>query len=83
MGIISKKLTEEELQQVKDIKQQYASLALALGEIELQKFQLLNAQSQLYEKETKIAKQLTEKYGEGNINIETGEISQVLGVNIE
>lgn len=75
MGLISKKLTEEELQQIKDIKQQYIDLTLALGEIELQKFQLLNTQSQLFENETKIVKQLTEKYGEGTINIQTGEIS--------
>jgi len=75
MGLISKKLTEEELQQIKDIKQQYADLTLALGEIELQKFQLLGTQSQLFESETKIVKQLTEKYGEGTINIQTGEIS--------
>jgi hypothetical protein len=75
MGLISKKLTEEELQQIKDIKQQYANLTLALGEIELQKFQLLGTQSQLFESETKIVKQLTEKYGEGTINIQTGEIS--------
>lgn len=75
MGLISKKLTEEELQQIKDIKQQYANLTLALGEIELQKFQLLSTQSQLFESETKIVKQLTEKYGEGTINVNTGEIS--------
>jgi hypothetical protein len=75
MGLISKKLTEEELQQIKAIKQQYTDLTLALGEIELQKFQLLGTQSQLFESETKIVKQLTEKYGEGTININTGEIS--------
>ena len=75
MGLISKKLTEEELQQIKAIKQQYTDLTLALGEIELQKFQLLGTQSQLLESETKIVKQLTEKYGEGTININTGEIS--------
>jgi septal ring factor EnvC (AmiA/AmiB activator) len=75
MSLIKKKLTEEELQQIKDIKQQYTNLSLSLGEIELQKFQLLNTQSQLFENETKLVKQLTEKYGEGTINIQTGEIS--------
>lgn len=77
-----KKLSEEELQQIKEIKQEYTSLALSLGELELQKSnlekeksRLLNYQDQLGNKETELAKQLTEKYGNGSINIETGEIT--------
>ena len=77
-----KKLTEEELQSVKSIKQEYTNLAFALGELELQKVNLekekqnlLNVQSQLIEKETALGKILTEKYGSGTINIETGEIN--------
>lgn len=77
-----KKLSEEELQQIKEIKQEYANLAMSLGEVELQKSnlekeksRLLNYQDQLGTKETDLAKQLTEKYGNGSINIETGEIT--------
>ena len=77
-----KKLTEEELQQIKAIKQEYTNLALSLGELELQKSniekerkQLLEIQTQLFEKESNLAKSLTEKYGNGSINLETGEIS--------
>jgi hypothetical protein len=77
-----KKLSEEELQQIKEIKQEYTNLALSLGELELQKANLekdklrfLNYQDQLGNKETELAKQLTEKYGNGSINIETGEIT--------
>jgi hypothetical protein len=76
-----KKLTEEEVQQIKEIKQEYTSLALSLGELELQKsnidkekVRLLNYQEQLSIKETELAQKLTEKYGNGSINIETGEI---------
>lgn len=78
----SKKLTAEELQSIKDIKQEYNNLALALGELELQKanlekekIRLLNFQTELFEKETNLAKSLTETYGQGSINIETGEIN--------
>lgn len=81
MSLIKKKLTEEELQQVKTVKSEYNNLAFSLGELELQKInieenkkQLINVYSQLVEKETSIAKTLTEKYGDGTINIETGEI---------
>jgi chromosome segregation ATPase len=77
-----KKLSEEELQQVKEIKQEYTNLALSLGELELQKAnlekektRLLNYQDQLGNKEVEIAQKLTEKYGNGSINIETGEIT--------
>jgi hypothetical protein len=77
-----KKLSEEEVQQIKEIKQEYTSLALALGDLELQKAnldkektRLLNHQDQLGNKEVELAKKLTEKYGNGSINIETGEIT--------
>jgi uncharacterized protein YfbU (UPF0304 family) len=77
-----KKLSEEEVQQIKEIKQEYTSLALSLGELELQKsnidkekVRLLNYQEQLNAKETELAQKLTEKYGNGTINIETGEIT--------
>ena len=83
MSVISKKLTDEELQQIKTIRQQYTNLALALGNVELQKINIENEKlnlmdvlDQLKEAEMKIAKELTEKYGEGaSINMETGDIS--------
>lgn len=77
-----KKLTTEELDSIKEIKKEYTNLAFALGELELQKANLdkekqnlLNAQNQLIEKETALGKILTDKYGSGTINIETGEIN--------
>jgi hypothetical protein len=77
-----KKLTTEELDSIKSIKQEYTNLSFALGEIELQKANLdrekqnlLNIQNQLIEKEIVLGKSLTEKYGNGSINIETGEIN--------
>lgn len=79
---MSKQLTAEELQQVKDLKQEYTNLTIALGELELQKaniadeqVNLLNSRKVIYEKETTLAKQLQEKYGSGSINLDTGEIN--------
>jgi septal ring factor EnvC (AmiA/AmiB activator) len=77
-----KKLTPEELDSVKAIKNEYTNLAVSLGELELQKAniakekqRLLDTQSQLIEKENEIAKTLSDKYGNGTINLETGEIN--------
>jgi hypothetical protein len=77
-----KKLTTEELEAVKSIKNEYTNLALSLGELELQaaniakeKQRLLTTQTELTEKEIELSKTLTEKYGNGTIDIETGEIS--------
>lgn len=74
MGIVAKKLTSEELQTVKNIKQEYTNLAFALGELEIQKVMLLDTQRDLIAKEKQLAKQLQEKYGEGTIDLETGEV---------
>ena len=74
MGIVAKKLTSEELQTVKNIKQEYTNLAFALGELEIQKVMLLDTQRDLIAKEKQLAKQLQEKYGVGTIDLETGEV---------
>ena len=71
---MSNKLTDEELQVIKDIRQEYANLAMAFGELELQKFNIIEAQKELVDKETKLVKKLKEKYGEGTIDLSTGEI---------
>ena len=74
MSVISKKLTAEELQAVKNIRQEYSNLAYALGDLELQKATLLENQKELVSKEKQITKQLQEKYGQGTIDLETGEV---------
>ena len=74
MGIVAKKLTSEELQIVKDLRQEYTNLAQAVGDLELQKSSLLEMQKELISKEKQIAKQLQEKYGQGSIDIDTGEV---------
>jgi hypothetical protein len=78
----NRKLTEEELQQIKSLKQEYNNLAITLGDIELRiadlkesKNNILEARKAINEKESTLANQLQEKYEAGSINIDTGEIS--------
>ena len=60
------KITEEELQKIKDGREQVSAVAEYLSELVLQHTVLDNL--------VKNAKQLNEKYGEGLLNIETGDI---------
>jgi hypothetical protein len=71
----SLKLTESELSAVKAIKAEYNELVIAFGEVEVQKLRLVEVQKDLANREGDLAKQLQDKYGQGSINIETGEIS--------
>ena len=84
-----KKLTEEELQQIKEMQVHYNQFIFELGSAEMQlqnisatkeaieteKLDILEDIKKLGEREKELVKTLQEKYGNGNINIETGEIS--------
>lgn len=73
--IQQKKLTEEELNVLKKIYNEYNKIMFQVGEIEYEKNILLkNAEMQDIEYK-KTIEQLHKKYGEGTINLENGEIS--------
>lgn len=74
-------LTQEELQQLKNIKDEVLSVASALGELEYQNTIIKIEQEKLVarvkdikEREQQLLKSFGEKYGDGIINLETGEI---------
>lgn len=78
------KFTEEELKSLQDLQGTYQQITLAMGQISLSKIQLenreqsvLNTLSEVREKENELAKELTEKYGKGSLNIETGEFTPI------
>jgi len=71
----AKKLTTEELDEVKKIRSSYNDLAISLGELEIEKARLLEFRETLSDRELAIAKTLQDKYGEGSINLETGEVN--------
>ena len=75
-----KVLTQEELQEVKNLQVENNNLISQFGELEvviqnlsLKKEELITKLKELKDKEVKIGQILQEKYGDGNIDIETGE----------
>ena len=84
-----KKLNEEEITQIKELQTQYNKFVFELGSIEAQLAEMANHKvfmeteksnvlgdiKTLTAKEKELLASLQEKYGVGNINIETGEIS--------
>jgi hypothetical protein len=78
------KLSENEIAILKGYQQSINSLIWDLGELELRLIDLENqkiAKKEVFKKinedQEKTAKELQAKYGEGNINLETGEFIPV------
>jgi hypothetical protein len=78
------KLTQEEIDTLKSIQEANNNLMVNFGQLEmtfqslqLQKESLVKTLASLKNKETEIGTQLQEKYGNGNINIETGEFTKI------
>ena len=84
-----KKLTEEEIAQIKEMQTQYNKFVFELGSIEAQLAEINNTKTAietdksnilgdiktLTVKEKELLTILQDKYGMGTINIETGEIT--------
>jgi len=75
-----KVLTQDELQEIKSIQTENTSLVSQFGELEivtqnlsLRKEELVKKFKELKDREIKIGQTLQEKYGDGNIDLETGE----------
>jgi archaellum component FlaC len=74
------KITDQELKDINDIKQEISQIVYTLGELEYQKLSIdlvidelkLNIK-EIKTKEAKVLNGLKDKYGNVNINIETGE----------
>lgn len=85
------KLTQEELQSIKDLQSKYNQTIFEIGAAEAQlivfqenieklteaKKGLVSDLKTIEQKESELVKSLQEKYGEGNIDINTGEITPV------
>ena len=75
-----KVLTQEEIDKIKKLKDQFEDLTINAGNIEiqimnlqLQKDQIKSNLQQLQQQEKVIAQELEEKYGDGTISLESGE----------
>lgn len=92
MEKVIKKLTNEELEELKSIQSKYLELTAQLGQLHLEKMSLTTALSgmddelsklqavflELKAQESKVQQVFTKKYGMGSVNLESGEfISEV------
>ena len=73
------KFTKEELEQLEAIKNQYDTITVQLGQLELEQIVLtmskdstLASFQELRKQETTLANTFTEKYGKGQLNLKTG-----------
>lgn len=76
----NKKLTQEEVAQIKNIQDRMQAVQTELGQLELAKMDLANRRKNVenYLQETRdteaeLVKELEEKYGKGTINLDTEE----------
>ena len=76
------KFSEEEVQSLQNLQRTYQQITLAFGQLAVSKLaleerdaNLKNALADTKNKENELAKSLTEKYGKGSLNIETGEFT--------
>lgn len=74
------KISDQDLKSINEIKEQVMSIAYSLGELEYQRLSielfeddLKKSIKELKTKEAKLLSDLKAKYGNVNINIETGE----------
>lgn len=70
------KLSEKELQKLKELRTRGNELIFALGQIEAQKASVFNQIQEVQVENEKIGKELQDKYGDGNIDLETGEFTK-------
>ena len=76
------KFTEEEVQSLQNLQRTYQQITLAFGQLSVSKLALDEREANLKNmlantknEENELAKSLTEKYGKGSLNIETGEFT--------
>jgi hypothetical protein len=83
------KITDEELQEIKDLRQNFSLITFEFGELSLTRKLLqqeldkldkdidnyISTYRTLQVKEKELVEKLKETYSEANINLETGEIS--------
>tara|TARA_Y100001963_G_C6513512_1_gene323208 strand:- start:233 stop:538 length:306 start_codon:yes stop_codon:yes gene_type:complete len=76
------KFSEEEIKQLQSLQNSYQQITFSMGQISLSKVSLdnrekavLQALDNVRKEEAELAKSLTEKYGKGTLNIESGEFT--------
>ena len=70
-----KQLTPEELQSIKNLQEQSQQTTMQLGTLEIRKMQLKDQIKILQQQEEQLAKSLSDKYGNGTLDIDTGKLT--------
>ena len=80
----SKVLTEKEIENIKKVREDFQILINSVGDVEVaimnlnkRKKELSKELENIQEKESQIAIELENKYGKGNISLETGEFTPI------
>jgi hypothetical protein len=71
------KITEEELEQLKDQESKKSAILHDLGVLETQKHNLLHAYAVIQDKQNKSKVALEDKYGKINIDLSDGSFTQI------
>ena len=78
------KLTKDEIKEIGDIRMSISHVALAIGENEItfenlgiRKKELMSRLLKFSEKQNDFAQKLEDKYGKGNVNLDTGEFTPI------
>ena len=74
---MDKKLTEDELKSLQENVSKLNQVHIELGRLENQKHKILHQVNEIESMFDKLQKELEEKYGKVNINIETGEFEEI------
>lgn len=73
----NKQVTQEELTKIQELNSEFNKAKMAIGDVELQKQQIIRHIEELKLEFSAHEKQLVEKYGaDAVINIQTGEVTQ-------
>ena len=79
-----KVLTKEEINNIKQVKEDFQILVSQVGEVEIgimnlnkKKKELEKELESIQQKEINVAKELESKYGKGNISLDTGEFTPI------
>lgn len=81
----NKKLSEKELQPLKEYQEKINIIVVSLGKLDLQinslentKKNLIKEYQEIENSQQKMALELQDKYGEGNIDLESGEFTPIV-----
>jgi predicted nucleic acid-binding Zn-ribbon protein len=71
------KISKEELESLLESEKKVSAIKHDLGTLDEQKHNLLHALSQVREESNKVKKELEEKYGKININLQDGSYEEI------